>query len=153
MAATVFTVLLNIVLDALFVYVFHLGIRGVAIATVLSQLSALAWLFWLFSDKNKLLHFQKGIYRLDFRLIRDIFAIGVSPFLMNVASCVIIILINQGLQRYGGDLAVGAYGIVNRVAYVFVMIVMGILVPGSFTVLVGITTPSPEYIFLDIVAE
>lgn len=58
--------------------------------------------------------------------MRDVLAIGMSPFLMNLTACFIVILINKGLKTYGGDLMIGAYGIVNRLAFVFVMIVMGV---------------------------
>ncbi len=126
MYATINTVIINTVLDALFIYGFGWGIRGAAIATVLSQVVSLAWQFRILSDKRELLHFSRGIYRLKKRIVRDIMAIGMSPFLMNLAACFIVILINKGLQRYGGDLMIGAYGIVNRLGFFFVMIVMGV---------------------------
>ena len=105
---------------------FGWGIRGAAIATVLAQIIALIWQFHILSDKSELLHFRRGIYRLRRKIVRDILAIGMSPFLMNLAACFIVILINKGLKQYGGDLMIGAYGIVNRLAFFFVMIVMGI---------------------------
>ena len=79
----------------------------------------------IFNDKKSLLHLRKGIFRIDFRLARDMFAIGLSPFLMNVASCFIVILFNKGMKTYGGELAIGAFGIVNRFTFMFVMIVFG----------------------------
>ena len=126
MYATVNTVIINTVLDALFIYGFGWGIRGAAIATVLAQVVTLVWQFRILSDKSELLHFRRGIYKLRKRIVRDIMAIGMSPFLMNLAACFIVILINKGLQRYGGDLMIGAYGIVNRLGFFFVMIVMGV---------------------------
>ncbi len=126
MYATINTVVINTLLDPLFIYVFGWGIRGAAIATVLAQAVSLTWQFRLLSDKRELLHLKKGIYRLRTAIIKNIIAIGMSPFLMNVAACFIVILINKGLKQYGGDLAIGAYGIVNRLAFFFVMIVMGI---------------------------
>lgn len=126
MGATIFTVVINSILDPLFIFVFKMGIEGAAFATVLSQLLALAWQFKLFSDKNELIHFKKGIYKLKEKMIREILSIGMSPFLMNVSSCLIIIVVNQSLKRYGGDLAIGAYGIVNRLVFVVVMIVIGL---------------------------
>lgn len=126
MYATMFTVVMNTILDPLFIYVFDMGIRGAAFATILSQLMALTWQMRLFSNKNELLHLRRGIYRPIGMIVRNIIGIGMSPFLMNVCACVVVIFINKGLLAYGGDLAVGAYGIVNRVAFVFVMIVMGI---------------------------
>ncbi len=126
MTATINTVIINTVLDPLFIYGFGWGIRGAAIATVLAQTVSLVWQFRILSDERELLHFRRGIYRLRRRIVGNIVAIGMSPFLMNLAACFIVILINKGLKQYGGDLAIGAYGIVNRLAFFFVMIVMGI---------------------------
>lgn len=126
MYATIATVLVNTLLDPLFIYVFNWGIQGAAIATITAQVLALIWQFKLFSNKNELLHFHKGIYRLKKKIVYDSLAIGMSPFLMNLAACFIVILINQGLQKYGGDLAIGAFGIVNRLVFIVVMIVMGL---------------------------
>lgn len=126
MYATINTVLINTALDPLFIYGFDWGIRGAAIATVLAQIISLGWQFRVLSDRSELLHFRRGIYRLRARIVKDILAIGMSPFLMNLAACFIVILINKGLKQYGGDLMIGAYGIVNRLGFFFVMIVMGI---------------------------
>lgn len=125
MMATITTVLVNAALDPLFIYGFGWGIRGAAIATVVAQLISLSWQFKLFCNKDELLHFHRGIFRLKRKIVFDSLAIGMSPFLMNVAACLIVILINQGLKRHGGDLAIGAYGIVNRLSFIVVMIVMG----------------------------
>lgn len=125
MYATINTVVINTMLDPLFIYGFGWGIRGAAIATVLAQVISLVWQFRILSDRRELLHFRRGIYRLHAKIVRDILAIGMSPFLMNLAACFIVILINKGLKEFGGDLSIGAYGIVNRVAF-FVMVVMGL---------------------------
>ena len=126
MYATINTVIINTILDPIFIYGFGWGIRGAAIATVLAQIISLVWQFRLLSDRSELIHFRRGIYRLRRRIVRDVLAIGMSPFLMNLTACFIVILINKGLKTYGGDLMIGAYGIVNRLAFVFVMIVMGV---------------------------
>ena len=116
----------NIVLDPLLIYGFGMGIRGAAIATILAQIISLCWLIKIFCNKNELLHFRRGIYRLKGVLVENIIGIGLAPFFMNVASCMIVILINKGLKLYDGDLAIGAFGIVNRIVFLFVMIVMGL---------------------------
>ena len=126
MIATITTVLINILLAPLFIFVFDWGIRGAATATVCAQLIALVWQLRLFNRKDQLICFKKGIFRLRRKIVLDSLAIGLSPFLMNMASCFIVILINQGLQTHGGDLAIGAFGIVNRIVFVFAMIVLGL---------------------------
>ncbi|MGX8698090.1 MAG: MATE family efflux transporter, partial [Prevotella sp.] len=81
MYATLFTVACNIVLVVAFVWWFRWGIRGAALATVTSQSLALCWQMWMFSDKKELLHLRRGIYRLRPQLVKNIIAIGISPFL------------------------------------------------------------------------
>ena len=126
MYATIFTVVMNTILDPLFIYPMQMGIKGAAYATVLSQLMALVWQMWIFSKKDELLHLKRGIYRLKRDIVNNIIAIGMSPFSMNVCACIVVIFINKGLYTYSGDLAVGAYGIANKVAFIFVMINMGV---------------------------
>jgi len=126
MYSVLFTVAMNIVLVVMFVWWFRWGIRGAALATVTSQTIAMCWQLWLFSNKNEILHLQHGIYKLKQRLVTSIIGIGISPFLMNVCSCVIVIFMNNQFVRYGGDMAVGAYSIANSVVMMFFMFVMGV---------------------------
>ena len=125
MYATLFTVGMNILLVIAFVWWLRWGIRGAALATVTSQSMALCWQMWLFSDKKELLHLKRGIYRLKAGLVKNIIAIGISPFLMQTTTCVIVIFMNNQFVRYGGDMAVGAYSIANSVVMMFFMFVMG----------------------------
>ena len=126
MAATIMTVLLNAVLDPLFIFTFDMGIRGAAVATILAQIVALILVVVWFCDKRELIHFERGIFRLEKRIVKDSIVIGLAPFLMNFVACFVVILINMRLKTYGGDLAIGAYGIVNRISFVFIMIVSGL---------------------------
>ena len=126
MYATLFSVFCNIVLVITFVWWFHWGIRGAALATITSQSLALCWQLWIFSDKRELLHLKRGIYKLKPQLVKNIISIGISPFLMNATSCVIVIFMNNQFVRYGGDMAVGAYSIANSMVMVFFMFVIGI---------------------------
>lgn len=126
MVATIGTVLLNTLLDYLFIMVFHWGIKGAAIATVLSQVTAFVWQCIQLSDRNELIHLQRGTFRLRWNLVRNMLTIGLSPCLMNSAACLVVLIINRSLLAYSGDLAIGAYSIVNSLAFVFVMITMGI---------------------------
>lgn len=126
MYATIFTVVLNTILDPLFIYGLDFGIRGAAFATVLSQIIALSWQWKLFSNKEELLHFDYSLFRINKPIVKNIIGIGMSPFAMNSCACLVVIFINNSLMKYGGDLAVGAYGIAQGVGFVFVMITMGI---------------------------
>ena len=126
MYSVLFTVAMNIVLVILFVWWFRWGIRGAALATVTSQTIAMCWQLYLFSNKNEILHLKRGIYKLKKRLVSNIIAIGISPFLMNATSCVIVIVMNNQFVHYGGDMAVGAYSIANSVVMMFFMFVMGV---------------------------
>jgi len=126
MYATLFTVACNIVLVITFVWLFRWGIRGAAMATITSQTLALCWQLWIFSDKEEIIYLKSGIYKLKAVLVRNIIAIGISPFLMNVAACIIVIFMNNQLVRYGGDMDVASYSISNSIAMMFVMFVMGV---------------------------
>ena len=126
MYSVLFTVAMNIVLVILFVWWFRWGIQGAALATVTSQTMAMCWQIKLFSNKNEILHLKRGIFKLKKQLVTNIIAIGISPFLMNVTSCVIVIFMNNQFVHYGGDMAVGAYSIANSVVMMFFMFVMGV---------------------------
>ena len=125
MIATLMAVIVNCVLDALFIFVFEWGIRGAALATIAAQAISLGWELYHFFSKKSFLHFQRGIFGLKRHIVGGMLAIGLSPFLMNLCACFVVILINKSLKAHGGDLAIGAYGIVNRVVFLFIMIVMG----------------------------
>lgn len=126
MYITMFTVVLNTILDPIFIYALDLGIRGAAYATILSQFIAMCWQFCLFSNKNEFLHLKRGIYQLKQELVKSIISIGISPFAMNACACLVVIFINTSLIKYGDEYAVGAYGIGNRLVFIFIMISIGI---------------------------
>ena len=127
MGLTLFTVTSNAILDPIFIFVLGMGIQGAALATVLCQCMALCYTFWYFLNPGRFLHLPRSwkIFRVDWKIAKDSLAIGMGPFLMNLASCIVVLFINQQLVKWGGDLAIGAYGIVNRISFLFVMIVMG----------------------------
>lgn len=125
MMASIITVVLNAILSPIFIWPLHMGIRGAALATIIAQAVVLAWQLRIFSNPQCIVHFKRGIYRPVARIIKNIVAIGMSPFSMNVCSCIVIIFINTALTHHGGDLAVGAFGITNKIAFIFIMINMG----------------------------
>ena len=126
MGLTIFTVVFNTILDPIFIFVFDMGIAGAAWATVIAQTAALVIVMKHFRDRSRPFHFEKGIFTLDWRVAKDSMAIGLGPFLMNSAACLVTLFINQQLREYSGDLGIGAYGITNRFVFMFIMICMGL---------------------------
>lgn len=126
MFSAMLTVGCNIILAPVCIFVLEWGIRGAAISTIISQFAGMIWVLSHFVNKKSYIRFKRVSLRLRPRIIRNIFSIGMSPFIMNVCACCIVIFINNRLLNYGGDLAIGAFGILNRIQMLFVMIVMGI---------------------------
>ena len=126
MTATLVAVLVNIILDPIFIFGLGLGVRGAALATVISQAVAVVWQFTKFMDKNELVRFHRGIWRLNKHITFRALAIGMSPFLYNIAHCFVVIIINNQLKNFGGDMAIASYGVINRLTFVFAMMVMGL---------------------------
>ena len=126
MGLTIFTVVFNAILDPIFIFALDMGIAGAAWATVIAQTIAMIVVLRHFNDRTRPFHFEKGILRLDIRVAKDSMAIGMGPFLMNAAACIVTLFINQQLRKYSGDLGIGAYGICNRFVFMFMMICMGL---------------------------
>ena len=126
MVLTILTVILNVIFAPIFIFALNMGIRGAALATVIAQMVALVIILFYFSDSRKLLHFRKGIFRMDIRIAKDSLSIGLAPFLMNAAACLVTLFINQQFRKYSGDIGIGAYGIDNRLTFIFVMICSGL---------------------------
>ncbi|WP_302553304.1 MATE family efflux transporter [uncultured Bilophila sp.] len=126
MLSAVLTVGMNVILAPIFIFWLEWGIRGAAVATVLSQCVGMVWVLSHFRNPNSTVHFRRGTFRLRRKIVSSIFSIGMSPFLLNVCACLVTVLINIGLKQYGGDMAIGAFGILNRILILFVMLVMGL---------------------------
>lgn len=126
MLTSMVTVLANIILAPIFIFQFEWGMQGAAMATVVSQFIGMVWVVSHFMKKDSTVHFEGVVWKMRTRIVKSIFAIGMSPFLMNVCACVIVVIINNSLQGHGGDMAIGAYGIINRLLTLYVMIVLGL---------------------------
>lgn len=129
MSSALISVVVNMILAPIFIFIFEWGIRGAAIATIIGQLVGGAWVLKHFLSKKSFVHLQLRNSWFNSTIIRKIYSIGLSPFLMNVCACIVVIFINKALLNYGGsngNLAVGAYGILNRATMFFVMIVFGV---------------------------
>ena len=126
MVATIVAVFINIVLDPILIFGMDMGVRGAALATIISQAIAVLWQMVIFMNPKEIIHFHRGIWRLDAVITKRALAIGLSPFLMNIAHCFVIIILNNQFKTYGGDMAIASYGVINRFVFVFAMIVMGL---------------------------
>lgn len=118
--------LINIVLDPVFIFILGMGIKGAAIATIISQFASMLWVVSHFLSGKSILVFKVKNLRLDGSIIKGIISIGVSPFSMQIAASVVTVISNNSLKVYGGDIAIGAMTIINAVAIFFLMPIFGI---------------------------
>lgn len=125
MISILLTVTINVILAPIFIFWFHWGIRGAALATVLSQVIGMIWVLAHFNSPKSIIHFQKASFKLKKRIVNDIFAIGLSPFLIHICAAFVAVIMNWQLTKYGGDLAIGAFGIINSIAGLIVMVIFG----------------------------
>lgn len=126
MYVTIASVALNAVLDMLFIFVFRWGIAGAAWATVITQILTTLVLVFMLLKRNKVVYITRECFHLKRKIVSQACAIGASPFFTNLVGCLIVIVVNLQLQKYGGDLAIGAYGIINSVAFMVLMVILGI---------------------------
>lgn len=118
--------LTNIALDPLLIFVFHMGVRGAAIATVISQGLSAVWVLKFLTGKKALLTLNRGSMKLDKILVKEITALGTSGFVMSVTNGAVQIVCNATLYRYGGDLYVGIMTVINSVREIITMPVTGL---------------------------
>lgn len=117
---------INVILDAVFIFVFNLGIKGAALATVISQIvsTLIALYYYTLGGSNLKLKFET--LKLDWRLVKIILAIGIAPFSMQIAASVVQVIANNALKTYGGDLAIGAMAAISSISMIFLMPIFGI---------------------------
>lgn len=126
MCATIGTVVLNCILAPIFIFVLGWGIRGAATATIMAQMIMLTWQLRLFSNKNELIHLNRSIIKLDVKIVKESLLVGLPQFLINLCACLVAAMMTRSLTTYGGDMAVGAFGICNRFILFIVMVVIGL---------------------------
>ena len=126
MFSTIVAVVANIILDPIFIFALDMGVRGAALATILSQAIAVVGQMVVFLNPKEVIYFHRGIWRLKRDITMRALGIGTAPFLMHMAACFVVIVLNNQLKRYGGDMAIATFGITNRFMFFFSMIVMGL---------------------------
>ena len=118
--------ILNTILDPIFIFVFHMGVTGAAIATVISQAVNTIWVLSYFFSGKSILKIRYKNLKLKIKVIKSIFAIGFSPFSMQIAASVVAIISNRSLAKYGNDLAIGSMGVITSIAMLVLMPIFGI---------------------------
>ena len=127
MAIMLTSVAVNLALNPLFIFVFEWGIRGSAAATIIAQFVSFLIALSHFCSKRSFLHFKREAFHFDWKIVGNILSIGLAPFLMNICASIVVAFVNTAMLKYGGDdLYVGAYGIVNRIVLLFIMVIMGL---------------------------
>jgi putative MATE family efflux protein len=126
MITTLVTVAVNLMLAPLFIFAFHWGIRGAAFATVCAQFVGTAWALLHFTRKKHYIRFCRGCFKLEMRIIGGVISIGLPSFIMLFCASFVAVLVNLRLTGYGGDYAIGAFGIINALASLFIMIAVGV---------------------------
>lgn len=117
---------INIILDPIFIFVFDWGIQGAAIATNISYLVGTIWVLTHFLQKKSSIRFYKKNFKLEKEIIKSIISIGMSPFSIQLATSFVFVLVNAKLLHYGGDLAIGAFGILNSINTMVIMVIIGL---------------------------
>ncbi|MGM9828134.1 MAG: MATE family efflux transporter [Muribaculaceae bacterium] len=126
MAAMLISTGVNLVLALIFVLGLKMGIRGAALATDIAMFTAMVFVMWHFMQKESIVRFRRGIYRLRGSIIISIVSIGAAPALINAVGCLINILLNNELKHSGGDMAIGAAGLFVTYTQLILMVVIGI---------------------------
>lgn len=125
MNLTFISVIINIILAPIFIFIFDMGVAGAAWATVISETICCLILVYLFCRRDRVLYIEKDKFKYDKNIVKQCFTLGSPNFFTNAAGCFIVVLQNYNLLKYGGDLHVGAFSIINRIAFMFFMIILG----------------------------
>ncbi|WP_315120110.1 MATE family efflux transporter [uncultured Clostridium sp.] len=126
MATMLIGALINTILDPIFIFVFNMGVQGAAIATIIAQAVSSIWVLAYFFGNKSTLKIKKQNLKIEMDTVKTIFSIGISPFSMQIAASLVTTLYNNNLLKHGGDLAVGAMGIINSIIMLFLMPMFGI---------------------------
>lgn len=115
----------NIILDPIFIFLFGMGVRGAALATIISQAMSAAWVLAFLTSEKSAIRIRRAYLKPDFSLLKRVMALGISPFIMQATESAIQVILNRGLQTYGGDLYVGSMTILQSVMQLIVVPVHG----------------------------
>jgi len=126
MGTMIVSAVMNIILDPVFIFVLKMGVKGAAIATVISQFLAVLYIVYFFSSSKSSLKFKLKLLKFEIPILKDIFSIGISAFARNSAGSIIVIVINNVLKNYNGDVTIAVFGIIHRILRFTIMPIAGI---------------------------
>lgn len=126
MATVAIGAVINIVLDPIFIFVFHMDVRGAALATILSQAVSAVWVLQFLTGHRTVLHLRLSLMKPELRLCGKVLALGAAPFIMQSTESLIQVVFNTSLSRYGGDMYVGAMTVMSSIMQVFFMPINGV---------------------------
>jgi Na+-driven multidrug efflux pump len=118
--------IVNFIANPILIFGLHLGVRGSALSTVLAQIVSSTWTIMYFTRGKSLLKLKKVNLKIDFNIVKQILAVGMSPFAMQLAASLVTITFNKSLESYGGDTAIGAMALINSVSMLILMPIFGI---------------------------
>lgn len=126
MVSLLISLVVNVGCAHLFIYELKWGMTGAGLAIITAQVVGLIWVLYHFTRRSSVIHFCSGIYKISGPIMRRICMVGMPPCLLNACGCLVVVAYNYALQSCEGDMGAGAFGIINRVIFFFVMITMGI---------------------------
>lgn len=126
MGTMIISAVINIILDPIFIFGFKMGVRGAAIATVIAQFISVIYIIYFFHSGKSVLKFKLINLKLNFPLLKEVFAIGASAFARQSAQSFLIIILNNSLGLYGGDLSIAVFGIISKLIRFIIMPIFGI---------------------------
>lgn len=126
MLTTMIGAIMNLILDPIFIFGFDMGVRGAALATIISQMFSALWVLRFLTGKKALLHLKKKYIRIDFALSKEIIGLGTAGFIMQGTNCLVQVVCNKTLQTYGGDIYVGVMTVLNSIREILMLPVSGI---------------------------
>lgn len=131
MITTMIGAIINIILDPIFIFGLHMGVRGAALATIISQAVSAIWVLWFLTGKKAVVPLRIKNIRISRKITKDICALGASNFIMNGTTCLVQVVCNKTLQNYGGDVYVGIMTVANSVREITMLPISGIVNGGQ----------------------
>lgn len=126
MSTVITGAVINIILDPIFIFVFDMGVKGAALATIIAQIVSALWVLHFLIGHKSIIKIKRKYLVPDLNIVLSIMALGVSPFIMHSTESIVLIALNNKVQMYGGDLAVGAMTIMSSIMQIITLPIIGL---------------------------